>query len=76
MAISKQAESKIKQNYNAKPVPKRCSTCKNYLSDTIQTQPPSQFRENGWWEEKNKRCSIGHFAVKKTATCDMYENSP
>jgi len=28
--------------------------------------------EYGWWEEKNLRCAIGGFAVKKGGACDEF----
>ena len=73
--MSKQSEAKMKQGYVAKAVPRICSTCKQFTFDHVQMAPPSIYRKEGWWVDKNLRCSIGGFAVKKTGTCDLYEQS-
>lgn len=68
--MSKQSEAKKHQNYN--PIPDRgmCSNCKHYTSNHIA---------NGWLkayiQEKNIRCGIGGFTIKKTATCSSHEFS-
>lgn len=47
----------------------KCSTCANYTSETVKMTS----RWGGTWtEEKNKRCSIGGFVVKKQAYCKSY----
>lgn len=71
--MSKQSDAKKNQNYILKPIPRTCNTCKNFEFDHIQVHPPTQWKKDGWWEDKNLRCSIGEFAVKKTATCDLYD---
>lgn len=70
---SKQQQTKDKQGYEAKPVPKTCANCKSFRFDHVQTQQPSVWNKDGWWEDKNLRCDIGGFAVKKTATCNRFE---
>ncbi len=67
--MSKQSNAKIEQNYNPNPSPKICSTCTNYQSDFVERTEYGQT----WTDEKNKRCGIGGFAIKKTATCDRHE---
>lgn len=65
--VSKQQLSKESQGYRLSP--KTCSNCSNYSSE-IETK---DFGQYVWTEEKNKRCKIGGFAVKKTAVCDLWE---
>lgn len=68
--MSKQSEAKANQGYVAKPVPKTCMNCQHYRSDLID-RPPTR---NGviYTDEKNLRCGIGGFAVKKMATCNEF----
>ena len=67
--MSKQSEAKINQGYNENPIPRTCANCAKYESElTIHNY---QYRE--FTEEKNKRCGLGGFAVKKTATCLKWE---
>lgn len=70
--MSKQSDAKISQNYIPKALPKTCATCKHFQFDRVQTQPPSMWNKDGWWEDKSLRCGLGGFAVKKMATCDCY----
>lgn len=67
--MSKQSEAKLKQNYNPKPLPRVCMNCENYKSEMIEYK--NVF--SSYVEEKNKRCGIGGFAVKKGGTCDLFE---
>lgn len=73
--MSKQSEAKERQGYEAKPVQRVCGTCKYFKSDK---EFPAWMRDgkhdhylsdDGYMQETNKRCGIGGFAVKKTATC-------
>lgn len=60
---SRQAKAKEKQNYRVEA--RTCSNCVYYRSDI--------FISGTWTDEKNKRCGIGDFVVKKTAVCDLWE---
>jgi hypothetical protein len=72
--MSKQSDAKKKQNYVPKAVPRTCSTCKNFLFDHVQVISPHRYMPpNGYWDDKNLRCGLGGFAVKKMGTCDCYE---
>ena len=70
--MSKQSEAKIQQGYVDKAVPKTCGQCLHFTSDTVT-------RTTIWLEaytiESNLRCSIGGFAVKKMATCNLFNKS-
>jgi hypothetical protein len=70
-AMSKQSEAKVFQGYVVKPK-KNCANCVSYRSDFIQR---SWIRHKSY-DEKNKLCSIGGFAVQKTATCDLWAGKP
>lgn len=63
--MSKQTEAKAKQNYQDKPLIKRCRACKN-LAIVKETDP------RGWNNEK-RYCSIGGFRVKANSICDLFE---
>ena len=63
--MSKQSDAKTKQGYVPSYQPLFCMHCRNFKSDIVEMT-------NGWakWtEEKNIRCGIGGFAVKKKGTC-------
>lgn len=70
--MSKQSDAKKQQGYVAKAIPKTCVNCSSFLFETIN-HPPSPFNRNGWSEEKNFRCSIGGFAVKKMGSCNEFD---
>ncbi len=67
--MSKQSEAKEKQGYNPKPIPFICSNCAYYRSDFVEQKSYGAV----WSEEKNIHCGIGKFAIKKTATCNLFE---
>jgi hypothetical protein len=56
---------KEKMGYDPKPIRKMCTNCVHFASDMVRN-------EYGYDEEKNTRCLIGEFAVKKTAVCDVH----
>lgn len=64
--MSKKANSKSEQGYEPKPIFAMCSNCKHFRSDKI-------VNEYNFPEEKNIRCGIGEFAVKKQGTCKLHE---
>lgn len=71
--MSKVSEAKACQHYCDNPVQPVCSTCKHYTSriETYET------RYGGTrTEEKDRRCGLGGFVVKKTATCMHWEVAP
>ena len=71
-AMSKQLQAKLNQGYQLKPVLPVCSNCTHFKSDLI----PSEWN-NDYIQEKNLRCGIGGFAVKKQSTCREYKtNTP
>ena len=66
--MSKVSEAKEAQGY-VDWMSINCSTCKHFTS---------RMETNKAWfgthtVEKDKRCSIGGFVVKKTAHCNMWE---
>ena len=68
--MSKQSEAKQAQGYEQKPVIPVCMNCKHYQSKMHECP--------GIWygpyvTEKELRCGIGGFAVKKMGTCKLYE---
>lgn len=69
--MSKQSEAKEAQGYVAKPVPSTCSNCKHYTSEITE-------RIGMWnkvyYDESDRRCGLGGFAVKKQATCNRFEH--
>lgn len=82
--MSKQSENKAAQGYTTEM--RTCATCAHYKSEIAP--PPwiseekakspdvschTKYEIEHWGVEKKKRCGIGGFAVKKTATCNLYE---
>ena len=69
--MSKQSEAKEKQGYTPKATPRTCATCGHFQMDTVERESFGQ----KWTEDKNLRCGIGGFAVKKMATCNMWSDT-
>lgn len=67
--MSKQEKAKQSQGYEPKPVVPMCSNCVHYLSDYVEAHG----WQTTWTEEKNIRCGIGGFAVKKQGKCSLHE---
>ena len=63
--MSKQSHAKEMHKYNQKPVFPMCCNCKSYTFEMVDNG-------YGYYIEKNKRCSVGGFSVKKTATCEKH----
>ncbi|HEX8610182.1 MAG TPA: hypothetical protein VF800_02755 [Telluria sp.] len=84
--MSAQSKAKAAQGYDPKPEPNRCATCGHFKSDFVL--PEWMIKSNSVkarWSaplytlendavEKNARCGLGGFAVKKTAVCNYYIN--
>lgn len=62
-------KAKSEMRYAEKPINRMCSNCRYFSSEMITT---NSFGKD-WTEEKNMRCSVGKFKVKKTATCICHE---
>lgn len=81
--MSAQSIAKAAQGYEPKPVPNVCSRCEHFESDRLLPEwmiesnakakgsrlgaPQYTLAENGI--EKNLRCTLGGFDVKKMGTC-------
>ena len=68
--MSKQADAKTAQNYQAKPVWPECRICAHFQSDKTHTR--AAFGGAIYTEEKNLRCGRGGFKVAKLGTCDDF----
>ena len=69
--MSKQSEAKTAQNYRKEP--NRCGNCAYYKCDTItKVYNRGGVYETSWTEDKNKRCTIGGFAVSINCVCDHW----
>ena len=66
--MSKQSKAKQTQGYMPKAEPRTCVTCMHFQMDTIERESYGQT----WKEDKNLRCAIGGFAVKKMGTCNLW----
>ena len=65
--MSKKSEAKKKQNYQDKPLARRCRTCANLRSEVVK---------KSWGGDKEMMsCLIGGFAVKPNSACDLYEQA-
>lgn len=60
---SKQGQAKKDQGYRKAPM--QCSNCKNFKFGV-------EVNQFGDAEKKKLRCSIGGFAVQRTAVCDLW----
>ena len=60
---SKQGQAKQDQGYRKAPM--QCSNCKNFEFGV-------EVNQFGYAEKKKLRCSIGGFAVQRTAVCDRW----
>ena len=69
--MSKQSEAKERQGYNAKAAQRVCMTCQHFMSDH-EEQRGYDGRLNGYMMEKNIRCGLGGFAVKKMGLCNEW----
>ena len=67
---SKQQQAKERQGYEITPVLPVCSTCQHYTS---RIERGENFWGHGVEQEKDLRCGIGGFAIKKTASCVSWE---
>jgi tRNA U34 2-thiouridine synthase MnmA/TrmU len=87
--MSKQSDAKAAQGYQDKPTPHICMHCTQFAMDialpnwaakinaeaTAKGHTP-RYRLSEYGKEKNKRCTIGGFVVKKTATCKQFDLAP
>ena len=83
--MSKQSIAKSAQGYQPKPVSSTCGNCANFTSelrlgayliqknakDVARGMKPAFTVEN-FGQERNLLCTLGNFAVKKTATCRQF----
>ncbi len=63
--MSKQSDAKKAQGYDERINLKTCGNCYYFTSD--------KYERIFYPEEKNLRCGIGEFAVKKSRTCDRWK---
>lgn len=68
--MSKQSEAKKIQNYNPKPTPAECSNCREFQKESTFTH---EWFGKKYYRDKNLRCGIGGFAVKKRGTCTNHK---
>lgn len=83
--MSAQSIAKAAQGYKDKPLVRTCATCAHFLSDMKlpewmvdrnairAAQGARPFYDDSYAIEKNKRCGIGGFAVKKMGTCKQFK---
>lgn len=64
--MSKQSTAKINQNYQPSCVT-MCMHCASFTSDKKPIRPGSIY-----FDERNLRCAIGGFKVKKMGTCKLW----
>lgn len=67
--MSKQSEAKQAQGYEQKPVITVCKNCKHFKFKIEEYVPFGGV----YYLDKEIRCGIGGFAIKKMATCKLYE---
>lgn len=67
--MSKQTQAKEAQGYVPKAVPQVCCNCAHFVSDKVEREGCFG---GVYVDEKNLRCGIGGFAVKKMGTCNEW----
>ena len=70
--MSTQSEAKKRQRYIPKYQPQVCGNCRNFTCASVQIAEGTSWQPEGWWQDKNLRCTIGGFAVKKLGTCNEW----
>lgn len=68
--MSKQSDAKEEQGYTL--AQSNCGNCAHYRSE-VETHPPHFSWAKPYTVESNRRCGIGGFAVKKTASCKRWD---
>jgi hypothetical protein len=69
--MSKQSEAKEAQNCRKQPL--CCQYCNHFSLDYIEVKKTWLIKPV--MTEKNLRCTLGGFAVNKTASCDRFERA-
>lgn len=67
--MSKQSDAKVAQGYEAKPAARTCGNCAHFASDKVERVG---YMGGIFIDEKNIRCGLGGFAVKKMAVCNLF----
>lgn len=67
--MSKQSDAKVQQNYRAQSA--KCKNCANYLSDVTVIKAAASW-DLDYTVEKNRRCSLGGFAIKAEGHCTFF----
>jgi hypothetical protein len=72
---SKQALAQEAQGYVAKAIPRVCGNCKHFTSEKVDAN--ADYAGHAWVTpyivDKNMRCAIGGFAIKKMGTCNLHD---
>jgi hypothetical protein len=72
--MSKQSEAKAKQNYQDKPLSRRCRECAN-LDKKMEKYPEGHRKHSFGWKREVLTCKIGGFKVTANAVCDLFEKN-
>jgi hypothetical protein len=79
--MSKQSEAKAAQKYSPSLVLPTCNNCVNFTADRVlpewmiksnERYSNSEFTLEKHGVQKNLRCGIGGFAVKKMGSCNLF----
>ena len=70
--MSKQSDAKAAQGYQPKPVPRTCVNCSHFAFDRKIIRAVTEWQKD-FFEDKNQHCFIGDFAVKRSATCNLFD---
>lgn len=68
--MSKQSGAKFAQGYRNDP--NCCQRCEHFSKTVVEKTYEAYGGLKTWTEDKNMRCGIGGFAVKKMAVCDRF----
>ena len=74
--MSKQSDAKERQQYVDKVDPRVCGNCIHFTSEQVCTNAEFVSEWNKpYFQEKNMRCLIGGFKVKKLGTCIKHQSA-
>lgn len=74
MSATIKSKAKVAQGYTPKAIPQTCMNCANFASDLVPRV--STWDSVTYFDEKNVRCMLGGFVVKKMGTCNEFAGKP
>lgn len=70
--MSRQSEARLSQGFVLTPTHPTCGNCRHL--ESVQSRNFNDVRAQKF-REKEYRCNIGKFSIRKKSTCDLHESS-